>query len=103
MLLLLGLAGGLKKPLSEDTRQRIATANCLAQQADIYLLDQPTEGMDIERRVALARALQGRTAVIADNDAWFLQAACNKALIFDGKPGMRGKAKQAKMEEATSF
>jgi ATP-binding cassette subfamily E protein 1 len=102
--LLLGLGSSLKKPFSDDMRQRIALANCFAQQADIYFLDQPTSGLDAERRVVLAKMLLDKTAVIADHDLWFLKKVCNRWLLFDGEPGMRGDAKMVDDEEvAKSF
>ena len=44
--------------LSGGELQRFSIAKCLLQDADIYLLDEPTAFLDIEDRLAIAKTIK---------------------------------------------
>ncbi|MCX2819846.1 ribosome biogenesis/translation initiation ATPase RLI [Haladaptatus sp. F3-133] len=84
--------------LSGGELQRVGVAACLGQQADVYLLDEPSAYLDVETRVSLAKTLRrfARDAevpvVVIDHDLVFLDYIADRAMVFDGEPGVRGHA-----------
>jgi ATP-binding cassette subfamily E protein 1 len=84
--------------LSGGELQRVGIAACLGQEADAYLLDEPSAYLDVETRVSLAKSLRrfARDAevpvVVIDHDLVFLDYISDRAMVFDGEPGVRGHA-----------
>ena len=84
--------------LSGGELQRVATANCLVQDADIYLVDEPSAYLDSEQRMITSRAVRrvieksGRSALIVDHDVYFIDMISDALIVFDGAPGKKGKA-----------
>jgi ATP-binding cassette subfamily E protein 1 len=84
--------------LSGGELQRVGVAACLGQEADAYLLDEPSAYLDVETRVSLAKSLRrfARDAevpvVVIDHDLVFLDYIADRAMVFDGEPGVRGHA-----------
>ncbi len=84
--------------LSGGELQRLAIAVCLAREADIYLLDEPSAYLDVEQRLRVAkmikRAVEKRDAVgmIVDHDLMFLDYISNRMIVFLGKPSIEGHA-----------
>jgi len=82
--------------LSGGELQRVAIAYCLSQDAELYLLDEPSAYLDIEQRLLLSKTLRdfmenyGKTALIVDHDLLFLDYLCQKLIVIDGEPGKRG-------------
>ncbi|MBI4441436.1 ribosome biogenesis/translation initiation ATPase RLI [Candidatus Woesearchaeota archaeon] len=82
--------------LSGGELQRVAIAHCLSQDADLYLLDEPSAYLDIEQRLILSKVLRefmetyGKTALIVDHDLLFLDYLCQKLIVIDGEPGRSG-------------
>jgi energy-coupling factor transporter ATP-binding protein EcfA2 len=71
--------------LSVGERERVALAAALAARPDVLLLDEPTRGMDRERRTALAgllrrRADEGRTTLLATHDRRLVDACADRTL-----------------------
>ncbi|MGM5483339.1 MAG: ribosome biogenesis/translation initiation ATPase RLI [Nanobdellota archaeon] len=98
----LGIESILLKPLNElsgGQMQRVSIAYTLSQDADLFLLDEPSAYLDIEQRLVISKIirdlmeLRGKTAVIIDHDLLFLDYISDKMLVFEGKPAMEGKAK----------
>jgi len=62
------------------------------------LLDEPSAYLDVETRVSLAKSLRrfARDAevpvVVIDHDLVFLDYISDRAMVFDGEPGVRGRA-----------
>jgi energy-coupling factor transport system ATP-binding protein len=74
--------------LSVGQRERVALAAILAARPRVIALDEPTRGMDPERKAALARLLRARAAegaavLVATHDAAFARAAADEVLRMD--------------------
>jgi ATP-binding cassette subfamily E protein 1 len=87
------------KTLSGGELQRVAIANCLVQEADIYLIDEPSAYLDSEQRMITSRTVRrvvektGKSAMIVDHDVYFIDMISDALVVFDGKPGKQGKAR----------
>ena len=87
------------KELSGGELQRVAIADCLAKDVNLYLLDEPSAYLDIEQRLAVSKVLRdlmelkGKTAIVVDHDLLFLDYLSKKLLVFDGKPARSGDVK----------
>lgn len=85
--------------LSGGELQRVMIALCLSQQADLYLLDEPSAYLDIEQRLIVSKIIaemmeqKGTTAIIVDHDLLFLDYISQRLLVFEGKPAINGEAK----------
>jgi len=84
--------------LSGGELQRVATANCLVQDADIYLVDEPSAYLDSEQRMITSRTVRrvieksGKSAMIVDHDVYFIDMISDALIVFDGVPGKKGHA-----------
>lgn len=84
--------------LSGGELQRVAIALCLSQDADLYILDEPSAHLDVEQRVRLARILrrhaEGRESgiIVIDHDIYVIDMISERMLVFDGDPGVHGTA-----------
>lgn len=84
--------------LSGGELQRFAIAKCLLQNANIYLLDEPTAFLDIEDRLKVSKILKNfvmmknKSAFIIDHDLVFMDYLSDKLMVFQGEPGMKGVA-----------
>ncbi len=96
----LGLERLLEKEvnsLSGGELQRISIAICLAKDADLYLLDEPSAFLDVEQRLALAKLLnktvevKEKSALVIDHDLLFLSQIGRRGMVFLGQPGIYGK------------
>jgi ATP-binding cassette subfamily E protein 1 len=84
--------------LSGGERQRVAIAACLSEEADLYLLDEPSAHLDVEQRVLATSAIRryaenhDATALVIDHDIYMIDLLADRLLVFDGKPAARGHA-----------
>ena len=84
--------------LSGGELQRVAIAGCLSQQADLYILDEPSAHLDVEQRMKMTRIfrhhVEGKQAAILviDHDIYLIDMISERLLVFDGEPGIRGTA-----------
>ncbi len=82
--------------LSGGQLQMVSVISTLAEDADLYLLDEPSAYLDIEQRLLLSKVIRdfaeqtGKTIIIVDHDLLFLDYISDKITIFDGQPGVRG-------------
>ena len=82
--------------LSGGELQRIAIAHCLQQDADLYLLDEPSAYLDSEQRLVLSKVIRdfieqkGASALIVDHDLLFVDYISDKLIVFEGKPAIDG-------------
>ncbi|MFE9245321.1 thiol reductant ABC exporter subunit CydD [Nocardiopsis sp. NPDC006938] len=84
--------------LSAGQRQRIALARALCRDAPLVLLDEPTAHLDPENaravRTAMARLLEGRTAVIVAHDTGWAESALGAHLRTAALPLLTGEARR---------
>ena len=84
--------------LSGGELQRIAIAECLSRKADIFLLDEPSAYLDVEERLAVAKAIRritkmrGVTAFVVEHDIVTQDFIADKIMVFDGVAGSYGHA-----------
>ncbi len=96
----LGLADFMGKrldQLSGGQLQRVAIAACLARDADLYLLDEPSAYLDVEQRLLVSKIIgdlmerRGTSALVVDHDLLFADYLSQRLIVFDGKPAQHGK------------
>jgi len=82
--------------LSGGELQRVAIAHCLSQDADLYLLDEPSAYLDVEQRLIVSKVIKdmvsftGRAALVVDHDVLFLDYLSDQLLVFSGEPAKSG-------------
>lgn len=82
--------------LSGGELQRLATAVTLSQDADVYLLDEPTAFLDVEQRLKVAKAIKhlitrdDTSAIIIDHDIVFIDYISDRAMVFYGESSVKG-------------
>ena len=88
--------------LSGGELQRYAIAKCLLQEANIYLLDEPTAFLDIEDRLKVSKLVKNfvemkeKSAFIIDHDLVFMDYLSDRLLVFEGEPSVKGKSLEPK-------
>lgn len=86
--------------LSGGELQKIAVAISLAQEADLYLLDEPSAHIDVEDRITIARAIRrvvenrNIAALVVDHDLNLIDYISDRVIVFKGEPGSRGYAER---------
>ncbi|WP_435070187.1 ribosome biogenesis/translation initiation ATPase RLI [Haloplanus sp. C73] len=84
--------------LSGGERQRVAIAACLSEEADLYLLDEPSAHLDVEQRVQATSAIRryaenhDATAMVIDHDIYMIDLLADRLMVFDGEPAAHGHA-----------
>jgi ATP-binding cassette subfamily E protein 1 len=84
--------------LSGGELQRVAIADCLSRDADVYILDEPSAHLDVEQRVKVTRMIkhhaEGRDAgiMVIDHDIYLIDMISERILVFEGEQGVRGTA-----------
>jgi ATP-binding cassette subfamily E protein 1 len=84
--------------LSGGELQRVAIASCLARDAELYLLDEPSAYLDVEDRLSAARTIRRVienkkvTAFVVEHDVVAQDFIADRLMIFGGEPGIRGFA-----------
>ena len=85
--------------LSGGERQRVAIAACLSEDADLYLLDEPSAHLDVEQRVRATTAIRryaenhDATVLVIDHDIYMIDLLADRLMVFDGEPAHHGHAK----------
>jgi energy-dependent translational throttle protein EttA len=74
------------KDLSGGERNRLYMAKMLLKEANLLLLDEPSNDLDVNTLRALEDALleYGGSAVVISHDRWFLDRICTHILAFEG-------------------
>ncbi len=86
------------KNLSGGELQRVAITMCLAEEADIYLIDEPSAYLDSNQRMNAARTIRrmmeksGKSGLVIDHDMYFLDMVSDSMMVFGGEPGHNGVA-----------
>ncbi|MBI2650825.1 ribosome biogenesis/translation initiation ATPase RLI [Candidatus Woesearchaeota archaeon] len=82
--------------LSGGELQKVAIAHCLQQDADLYLLDEPSAYLDSEQRLVLSKVIRdfieqrNASALIVDHDLLFVDYISDRLIVFEGKPAIEG-------------
>lgn len=85
--------------LSGGELQRVAIAYALSQEADLYLLDEPSAYLDVEQRMAVAKMIKevatarGCSILVVDHDLLFMDYLAERLSVFEGEPAQEGHAK----------
>ena len=86
--------------LSGGERQRVAIAATISEDADLYLLDEPSAHLDVEQRVQATTAIRryaehnDATVMVIDHDIYMIDLLADRLMVFDGEPAERGRASQ---------
>jgi ATP-binding cassette subfamily E protein 1 len=84
--------------LSGGELQKVAIVATMAQDSEVYALDEPSAFLDVEDRFVIARAInrmvkaRGKAAVIIDHDLQVIDIVSDRLMVFAGKPGESGEA-----------
>ncbi len=82
--------------LSGGQLQRVEITKTLCQDADVYLLDEPSAFLDIEQRFELSdilnRAVKEKCAFVVDHDIVLIDSIASKVIVFEGESSVYGKA-----------
>ncbi len=94
------------RDLSGGELQRVSIALCLSQDADLYLLDEPSAYLDVEQRLKVSKVIKevmesrGTSAMVVDHDLLFMDYLSHRLLVFEGEPSKKGMVhKPLSMEE----
>jgi len=86
--------------LSGGELQRVAIVACLAKESQVYLLDEPSAYLDVEERLAVAKAIRRTVeerhafAFVVEHDIVAQDFIADRLMVFDGTPGLDGHAGQ---------
>lgn len=96
--------------LSGGQLQRVAIAHCLSQDAQLFLLDEPSAYLDIEQRLLISKIIKNiawerdATILVVDHDLMFLDYISNRLIVFSGTPAREGYLEgPLKMEEGMNL
>jgi ATP-binding cassette subfamily E protein 1 len=99
------------KNLSGGELQRVAISLCICQDADLYLLDEPSAFLDVEQRLIFADVLgrvmegSGKSAFVVDHDIILIDSISDRLIVFNGRGGVEGfaNAPEGKREGMNRF
>jgi ATP-binding cassette subfamily E protein 1 len=84
--------------LSGGELQAVSIVICLAREADLYLLDEPSAHLDANARMECAKAIRRtmeaneKSAFVIDHDVYFIDILADSLLVFEGEGGKHGRA-----------
>jgi len=85
--------------LSGGELQRLAILVCLGVPASVYLIDEPSAGLDCEQRVLVAKIIKRwvvshlqRTCFVIEHDSMMMSALADRMILFTGRPGIEATA-----------
>ncbi len=82
--------------LSGGELQRVLIAKTLSEEADLYLLDEPSAYLDADQRVKAAKVMKDfatnnkKALLVVDHDLLFLDLISDSLIVFEGKPAELG-------------
>jgi len=79
------------KSLSGGERNRVLLARMLKEGANVILLDEPTNDLDVNTLRALEEAIENfaGSAIVVSHDRWFLDRIATHILAFEGESQVR--------------
>ncbi|MGM5480306.1 MAG: ribosome biogenesis/translation initiation ATPase RLI [Nanobdellota archaeon] len=92
-----GLLDQQLSSLSGGELQRVEIARTLAEDAQIYMLDEPSAYLDVEQRLQLSKIIRNMmelkkgSALVVDHDLLFIDYISKRLLVFDGIPAVKGE------------
>lgn len=96
--------------LSGGELQKVSIAKCLSQDAELFLLDEPSAYLDVEQRLGISKIIRhiaeerSITVLVVDHDLMFIDNISNKLIVFTGEPAKHGLLKGPfKMEEGMNL
>jgi ATP-binding cassette, sub-family E, member 1 len=90
------LYGQKLSELSGGQLQRVAVAHCLSQDAELFLLDEPSAYLDVEQRLLISKIIKNIvqerniTVLVVDHDLMFLDYLSDRLMVFSGEPAREG-------------
>ena len=84
--------------LSGGELQKVAIVSCLLKEAKLYLLDEPSAYLDVEERLAVAKAIKNvvemreAAAFVVEHDIMLQDYLAHSLMVFRGTPGIEGNA-----------
>ena len=85
--------------LSGGELQRVAIAEALSRDAELFLLDEPSAYLDVEQRLTVSKVIREiveakqASCLVVDHDLLFIDYLSERLLVFDGIPAKKGTAK----------
>lgn len=85
------------RKLSGGELQTVAIALCLARQADIYLIDEPSAYLDASQRMRVAKVInrvmedEDKAAMVVDHDVYFIDLVSQSLMVFTGQVEVHGR------------
>jgi len=85
------------KKLSGGELQTVAISLCLARQADIYLVDEPSAYLDASQRMHVAKVInrvmedEEKAAMVVDHDVYFIDLVSQSLMVFTGQAEVQGR------------
>jgi len=92
----------LTKKLSElsgGELQKVSIVHCLSQEAELFLLDEPSAYLDVEQRLLISKVMKNITeereitVLVVDHDLMFLDYLSDRLIVFSGEPAKSGLLK----------
>jgi len=81
--------------LSGGEMQRVSITICLGTPARVFLIDEPSAGLDCEQRIIAAKVMKrwvvnhlGRTAFLVEHDFVMAAAMADRVVVYSGTPGI---------------
>jgi ATP-binding cassette subfamily E protein 1 len=84
--------------LSGGELQSVFICACLLEKHDLILMDEPSAFLDVEQRIRVAKLIREHAenneipCFIVDHDLQFMDAIADRVILFEGEPGVNGKA-----------
>ncbi|EXJ23017.1 Manganese ABC transporter, ATP-binding protein SitB [Alkalibacterium sp. AK22] len=108
MLLKVGLPTFASRQISQlsgGQRQRVFLARALAQEADIYIMDEPLAGVDMKTERIIMQLLkglvrQGKTVIVVHHDLQTVKQYFDDVVLINREVIAEGSVKEAFTEEA---
>lgn len=96
--------------LSGGELQKVSIAKCLSQDAELFLLDEPSAYLDVEQRLKISKIIRhlaeerSITVLVVDHDLMFIDNISHRLIVFIGEPAKHGLLKGPfKMEEGMNL
>lgn len=82
--------------LSGGELQRVSIAHCLSQDAQLFLLDEPSAYLDVEQRLIVSKVIKNVaherdvTVLVVDHDLMFIDYVSDRLIVVTGEPARQG-------------